>query len=397
MNKHISDLLKKYNIILENREQVFFAAEMESESLSFSKTMLGLILLVLVIVGIFFFLSELAIIGFIFLCPFILWMFTSADEEEEKQVLETPITSFLVLTSNRIISKKETFAWSQIHKVVPIEYLGNQCIILQFYPEELDSEARIADRNFIIEPDFIFVNSRKKSNTLFDKIDKNWETQQPANKLQELGTQLIESFNLTELPIQQNIRSFEGNFKELLVRCTFKNKFPFKEFKAEISLQNAIPAYFKMLKHPKAEKLKLRSGKKQINIDYFPIDDHYQIEGSHPNDIKILFNDSVKESINHLKTAGNCDWQFGEPGEKQKILPTKIKDSEDVLDLQLLEESIENNPQWKSNHNPGKSLTFQLDVHRPFQNDVDSIKDIIEISMELSIQFAEGISKFQND
>ena len=361
MSVETNEILTKNNIHLEDEEQVLFAAENKDDSPSFLKTMLVLVL----------------------------WRIF---KKENNGVLEPENQPYLILTSERIIAFGEVFTWSQIHKIALLEYLGNHCITLQLVPGKLDIESSLSNQDFIIEPNIIFVNSKKKTGLLYNQINSIWETQRPSRKLEELSDQLFNSFNLKELPMKNNTRRFEGSFQGLFIHCLFKNRFPFDEFNAVIKLPSPVLAYLEIKKE-----FTLLQSTNHINIDYFPIDNYYRIEGSHPTDIIELFDDSAKEKIDHLKTAGTCQWFFGQPAKKKKMLPTQIQDSEAVLDVHMLDNSEKKGGNTMDILDPEQTLDYYINIDKSFHYDIDSIKDIIETGITLSVHFAKGISTFSKD
>lgn len=389
MSQETSEILINNDIHLEEEEQVLFAAENRDESPSFLKTILLLVLIFLLFVSLLFIVENLSLSIFSIGLGIIIWRIF---KKENNGVLEPGDQSYLILTSERIIASGEVFTWSQIHKIAPLEYLGNHCVTLQLVPGKLDIESRLSNQTFIIEPTIIFINPKKKTGLLYNKINGIWETERPARKLEELGSHLVNSYNLRELPMENNTRKFEGTLNGLSVHCLFKNRFPFEEFNVVINLPVPVPVYLKIKKE-----FTLLQSTNHINIDYFPVDNYYRIEGSHTTDIIQLFDDSTKEKMVHLKTAGVCQWFFGQPGKKEKTLPTQIQDNEAVLDVYMLDPPKEKRGNTADVLTLEKTLEFYIHIDQSFHYDMDSINDIIQTGMELSLHFAEGIATFSND
>jgi|GEM_PF-3880531 len=396
MKKRTKEIIYRHDIQIEGSERVIFASEKEVNNQSFGRTMLILTGFVIWIISINVVQSiELLIVALLAFPGIIYWRYRRIQKVLE--LLGTETIRYVLVTNKRIVTSDQTYKWSQILRVVSTNYLGNECVVLQLNSGEIEFHSRISDTAFILENDFIFLNSGKVTKNLYNKIIPVWEEQPPGKIFLGLEEFLETSYQLTEIPNNEELRQFEGSYKGLELQCSYKNQFPFKEFSATINLPEEVTAYLKIEKQSKTDTFKQFFGKEDVIVYNPDIDNHYWIVGSHQEQIQAMFTKAVKDKIYHLISAGVCTWHFGQPGKIQKALPSTYQDNEAVLDALLVEAQSENRNQQEEELMWSKTLTFQIEIDESFQNEIDSIRDVLDAGLGLSIEFALAISRFSNE
>lgn len=383
----MNNILNELDISLDVDEQLFFASSLPKDV---SSLFVSLILLIpfILLVCLTIVVSEFFAILFLLTPIFIIVLFKVFERFTSKSVKDG---RYLVITSNRIISSNGTYSWSQIHHVFPTDYPDQKSILLKLVPGSIEYESRIANQEFMLESDFIYVNSKNTSSRLYNKIYTVWNDQQPDKKLKSIGLILKDAYQLIGTEGKKNIQKYKGIHNKMQVLCFYSQQFPFSRFQVEIELPEAVPAYIRITNDKGLKQLK--GGWNNVTINRKEIDLNYRIHASHPDQFKSLItNPETITLMERIAALGKCNMHFGQQGKKQKELPTSVKDNEGVLDVQMIKQYSDNEKGYLIDDS--SKLTIEFKLNKTSQNDIDSIKDLVSMGMELSMLMANGISEF---
>lgn len=383
----MNNILNELDISLDVDEQLFFASSLPKDV---SSLFVSLILLIPFILSVCLTIvvSEFFAILFLLTPIFIIVLFKVFERFTSKSIKDG---RYLVITSNRIISSNGTYSWSQIHHVFPTDYPDQKSILLKLVPGSIEYESRIANQEFILESDFIYVNSKNTSSRLYNKIYTVWNDQQPDKKLKSIGLILKDAYQLIGTEGKKNIQKYKGIHNKMQVLCFYSQQFPFSRFQVEIELPEAVPAYIRITNDKGLKQLK--GGWNNVTINRKEIDLNYRIHASHPDQFKSLItNPETITLMKRIAALGKCNMHFGQKGKKQKELPTSVKDNEGVLDVQMIKQYSDNEKGYLIDDS--SKLTIEFKLNKTSQNDIDSIKDLVSMGMELSMLMANGISEF---
>lgn len=301
---------------------------------------------------------------------------------------------YILISSEGIRTNKEFTPWESVHE---IGYrLRSNKQILAFYLTYDHDDYAIQKLNLgksYSLPNTIFLGGSYNTDMLLSKITPYWKPMAPKSKLKEIGVQLSKKYTLTEITTKEDRIKFYGDYKNLKISFDYKDSLPFETIKLSIQLPNPIPFYMEINEETTLSTIKRKLGQLDIQVGWMKVDQDYQFKCSHPEILEQLFTPELARLLERLKPLGIVVWNFGRPSkqEKLKTLSSSIHDTEDVLDVGLINTEKENLPKYKLEDHTHDNLEFIGLLHPNDKDNLVKTKEFVELGVDLSILMSEQL------
>lgn len=288
------------------------------------------------------------------------------------------IPEFLIITDRRIMMPTVTHYWDKILEIRK----GRPTILYLKTPTHLTKE--LPDLRSSVYYDFHPNTIRFISNDEQDsQIMKAWRLHGPLGKINAINEKVIGKFNLKETSVGGDRISYTGLYSFCKVSYFCSGPTPFTGISLTFSFPEPSASSLVIDHESVSTGLKGMLGFKDIQAGNKQFDDAYLVKSNQPEKLKQLLSHEVIAKFNQLYTLGKCTWSYQPPSTTRfKATQQHVRDDESVLDAPelLLGESTEG----QDTNQLISDLVVSGELSKDFSYDYDQIEQFIQRTFELT-------------